>query len=213
MGVLHGAKRPALDLRRTEGRDDDAKRHVLRKLADVWVRLMAPFTPHIAEELWEKLGGEGFVSLAEWPEPVPEWWDETVEAEEEFIKALIEDIREIIEVAKIEKAERAYIYTAPEWKWRVVEVVAEKRDFKSAMSELMKDQEMRKHGKEVSKLIQRLIKERAFEVKRIDEEKTLREAKDFMEKELGLEIIINPEEDKGGKKKQAMPLKPAVFVE
>ncbi len=53
----------------------------------------------------------------------------------------------------------------------------------------------------------------AYEVKRIDEEKALREAKDFMEKELGLEIIINAEEDKGGKKKQAMPLKPAVFVE
>ncbi len=77
----------------------------------------------------------------------------------------------------------------------------------------MEDPEMRKHGKGVSRLIQRLIKERAFEVKRIDEEKALREAKDFIEKELGIEIVINPEEDKGGKKKQAMPLKPAVFVE
>jgi leucyl-tRNA synthetase len=200
-------------MRRTEGRDDEAKRYVLRTLADIWVRLMAPFTPHISEELWEKLGEEGFVSLAPWPEPVPEWWNETVEAEEEFVKSLIEDIKEIITVAKIENPKRAYIYTAPEWKWKVVEVVAEKKDFKSAMSELMKDPEMRKHGKEVSKLIQRLIKERAFEVKRIDEEKALREAKDFIEKELGIEIIINAEEDKGGKKKAAMPLKPAVFVE
>lgn len=200
-------------MRRTEGRDDEAKRFVLRKLADVWVRLMAPFTPHISEELWEKLGGEGFVSLAKWPEPVPEWWDETVEAEEEFVKAFIEDVKEIIRVAKIENPSRVYVYTAPEWKWKVVEVVAEKRDFKSAMAELMKDPEMRKHGKEISKLIQRLIKERAFEVKRIDEEKALREAKDFIEKELGVELIINPEEDRGGKKKQAMPLKPAVFVE
>ncbi|GAB6102678.1 leucine--tRNA ligase [Thermococcus atlanticus] len=200
-------------MRRTEGRDDEAKRYVLRTLADVWVRLMAPFTPHISEELWEKLGGEGFVSLAKWPEPVPEWWNETIEAEEEFVKSLIEDIKEIIRVAKIEDAKRAYIYTAPEWKWRVLEVVAEKRDFKGAMTELMKDPEMRKHSKEVSRLIQRLIKERAFDVKRISEEKALREAKDFMEKELGVEIVINPEEDKGGKKKQAMPLKPAVFVE
>ncbi|AEC52563.1 leucyl-tRNA synthetase [Pyrococcus sp. NA2] len=200
-------------MRRTEGRDDEAKRFVLRKLADIWVRLMAPFTPHICEELWEKLGGEGFVSLAKWPEPVEEWWDEKVEQEEEFIKSLIEDIKEIIEVAKIENAKRAYIYTAPEWKWKVYEVVAEKRDFKSAMAELMKDPEMRKRGKEVSKLVQTIIKDRAFEVKRIDEERVLREARDFIEKELGLEIIINPEEDKGGKKKQAMPLKPAIFIE
>ncbi|MFA4640374.1 leucine--tRNA ligase [Pyrococcus kukulkanii] len=200
-------------MRRTEGRDDGAKRFVLRTLADVWVRLMAPFTPHICEELWEKLGGEGFVSLAKWPEPVEEWWNEEVEAEEEFIKSLIEDIKEIIEVAKIENPKRAYIYTAPEWKWRVVEVVAEKKDFKSAMAELMKDPEIKKHGKEVAKIVQKLIKDRAFDVKRIDEEKALREAKEFIEKELGIEIVINPEEDKGGKKKQAMPLKPAVFVE
>ncbi|MDV3103193.1 leucine--tRNA ligase [Thermococcus waiotapuensis] len=202
-----------LYMHRTEGRDDEAKRYVLRKLAEVWVRLMAPFTPHISEELWEKLGGEGFVSLAKWPEPVPEWWNEMVEREEQFVQSVIEDIKEIIRVARLENAKKAYIYTAPEWKWKVVEVVAEKKDFKSAMAELMKEPEMRERGKEVSKLIQNLIQERAFEVKRIDEEKALREAKDFLEKELGLEIIINAEEDKGGKKKQAMPLKPAVFVE
>ncbi|HHI00414.1 MAG TPA: leucine--tRNA ligase, partial [Thermococcus litoralis] len=94
-------------MRRTEGRDDEAKRSTLRKLADVWVRLMAPFTPHIAEELWEKLGGEGFISLAKWPEPVEEWWNETIELEEDYIKNLIDDIKEIIKVAKLEDAKRA----------------------------------------------------------------------------------------------------------
>ncbi|AIF68832.1 leucyl-tRNA synthetase [Palaeococcus pacificus DY20341] len=200
-------------LRRTEGRDDEAKRSTLRKLAEIWVRLMAPFTPHIAEELWEKLGGEGFVSLAKWPEPREEWWNETIELEENHIKALIEDIKEIIKVAKLEDAKRAYIYTAEEWKWKVAQVVAEKRDFKASMSEIMKDPEMRKRGKEVSKLIQKLIKDRAFDFKRIDEEKALKQAKDFIESEIGLEIIINPDEDKGGKKRQAMPMKPAVFIE
>ena len=200
-------------LRRTEGRDDEAKRATLRKLAEVWVRLMAPFTPHIAEELWEKLGGEGFVSLTKWPEPVPEWWNETIELEESYIKGLIDDIKEIISVARLENARRAYIYTAEEWKWRVAELVAEKRDFKASMSVVMKDPEMRKRGKEVSKLIQKLIKDRAFDFKRIDEEKALKQAKDFIESEIGLEIIINPDEDKGGKKRQAMPMKPAVFIE
>jgi leucyl-tRNA synthetase len=31
------------------------------------VQLLAPLAPHISEELWERLGGKGFVSLAEWP--------------------------------------------------------------------------------------------------------------------------------------------------
>ncbi len=32
------------------------------------VRLLCPIAPHICEEIWEQLGGEGFCSLAPWPE-------------------------------------------------------------------------------------------------------------------------------------------------
>lgn len=35
-------------------------------------QLLAPFAPHLAEEIWEKLGGEGFVTLADWPAYDPE---------------------------------------------------------------------------------------------------------------------------------------------
>ena len=34
-------------------------------------RLIAPFTPHLAEECWETLGGEGLVCDAPWPEADP----------------------------------------------------------------------------------------------------------------------------------------------
>jgi leucyl-tRNA synthetase len=32
-----------------------------------FVRLLCPIAPHLAEELWEKLGGEGLCSMAQWP--------------------------------------------------------------------------------------------------------------------------------------------------
>ena len=32
------------------------------------VRLLCPFAPHVCEEIWEQLGGEGFCSVAKWPE-------------------------------------------------------------------------------------------------------------------------------------------------
>ena len=32
------------------------------------VRLLSPFAPHLCEEVWESIGGEGFCSLAAWPE-------------------------------------------------------------------------------------------------------------------------------------------------
>lgn len=33
--------------------------------------MIAPFIPHLAEECWEQLGGEGLVIDAAWPEPDP----------------------------------------------------------------------------------------------------------------------------------------------
>ena len=32
-----------------------------------FLKLLAPFAPHIAEEMWEAIGGEGLISIAVWP--------------------------------------------------------------------------------------------------------------------------------------------------
>jgi leucyl-tRNA synthetase len=50
-----------------------------RELLETVVRLIAPFTPHIAEELWEQLGHEGSVCDAEWPT-----WNEEYLKEDEI---------------------------------------------------------------------------------------------------------------------------------
>ena len=44
----------------------------------VFVLLLSPFAPHVAEELWEKLGNNGFASLQQWPA-----WEESKLAREE----------------------------------------------------------------------------------------------------------------------------------
>ena len=33
-----------------------------------FIKLLSPFAPHLCEELWEKLGGEGFLTLSAWPD-------------------------------------------------------------------------------------------------------------------------------------------------
>jgi len=50
---------------------------VPREIAGAFVRLLSPMAPHIAEELWERIGGVGSVCFAEWPE-----YDEGLAAEE-----------------------------------------------------------------------------------------------------------------------------------
>ena len=41
-------------------------------LAKIFAQLLQAFAPHLAEEMWEHLGEEGFVSLAKWPEYLEE---------------------------------------------------------------------------------------------------------------------------------------------
>ena len=45
-----------------------AEKHISRGDYRILVRLLCPFAPHLCEELWEKLGGEGLCSLAAWPQ-------------------------------------------------------------------------------------------------------------------------------------------------
>ena len=48
----------------------DVRNHRILKILS---QLLMPFAPHIAEEIWSALGGEGFVSLSPWPK-----WKETL---------------------------------------------------------------------------------------------------------------------------------------
>lgn len=44
----------------------------------VFARLVAPFTPHLAEECWQRIGGEGMVVAAAWPVYDPALTEEAV---------------------------------------------------------------------------------------------------------------------------------------
>jgi len=45
---------------------------VPRPVSEAFIRLLAPFAPHICEELWERLGHDTSVAFAPWPEYDPE---------------------------------------------------------------------------------------------------------------------------------------------
>ncbi len=55
-------------LRRAEQDTSDDMTAARAEAMGVLARLIAPFMPHLAEECWERIGGEGFVSAAAWPE-------------------------------------------------------------------------------------------------------------------------------------------------
>ncbi len=45
----------------------DSEKEVSKKSAETFLKLLNPICPHITEELWEKIGNEGMISISEWP--------------------------------------------------------------------------------------------------------------------------------------------------
>lgn len=68
------------------------------------VKLLCPFAPHLCEELWEELGGDGFCSLAVWPE-----YDEakTVDANVEIAVQINGKLRATISIPRDTDAKTA----------------------------------------------------------------------------------------------------------
>jgi len=52
---------------------------VLREAIEILLKLIAPISPHIAEELWKETGGEGSIIEQKWP-----GWDDEIAKEEEI---------------------------------------------------------------------------------------------------------------------------------
>ena len=63
--------------------------------------MLSPFAPHIAEEMWEKLGNSEQVSKSDWPKYNENEVDASSIQSEELLKSTIEDISNIIKVTKI----------------------------------------------------------------------------------------------------------------
>ena len=42
--------------------------HISKDSYEILIKLLAPFAPHVCEELWASLGHDDFVSIAKWPE-------------------------------------------------------------------------------------------------------------------------------------------------
>jgi len=53
--------------------DSPHRGSVMQHALSIFVRMMSPAAPHLAEQLWEKLGGQGFCMHAPWPDTDPTW--------------------------------------------------------------------------------------------------------------------------------------------
>ncbi|MFW3146308.1 MAG: leucine--tRNA ligase [Thermoplasmatota archaeon] len=206
---------------------------VLRKTLDIWTRLLQPFTPHLAEEIWERLGEFGYVSRAPWPKLEQAVQDMKALKKEEYVIKLLDDLRNIQKIAGLEKPRRVIIHTCSDWKWVVVETLfgmVDKGDGRlnpgDAIKSLLSKPELQDKKGLIPKMVGRLSKdvvkmgpeERERYTRLRDELDMLRSIVPFLEEELSCRVIVYAEEDPqkedpAGKSGASAPLKPAIYME
>ncbi|MCK4398226.1 MAG: class I tRNA ligase family protein, partial [Methanophagales archaeon] len=200
------------DIRYYERRESpERRRRIVRNVIEDWLLILSPIVPHICEEEWHKLH-HSFISLQSLPELKEAFIDDRVEREEEYLVSLIADIKEILKIARIEPT-KIYVYTADadadtdNWKWKVFRAIKdlpERDKIKEAMK-LRKD-------KSTVDFAKRVIKSN-LDYFELNETEILEREKAYLTKEFGCEIGINEEHDPKDKRKFAIPLKPAIYVE
>ena len=121
------------------------------------VRLFAPVAPHLAEELFGRLGGDGFVADADWPAVTVD--RERATERRRLVENTREDVRQIVEVAGIDDPERIDVTVAPGWKYRALEIAVES-DAEDLLGALMAEPEIREHGDDAASYGRALATER-----------------------------------------------------
>tara|TARA_Y100000034_G_scaffold95575_1_gene116147 strand:- start:8229 stop:10556 length:2328 start_codon:yes stop_codon:yes gene_type:complete len=84
-----------------------------KKTAESFLKLLSVFCPHIAEELWQKIGNKGFISLQDWPKAGKV--NPMFEKQEEMTDKLVNDINNILNILKDKKEspKKVYVYVIP----------------------------------------------------------------------------------------------------
>ena len=89
------------------------------KFLEGWIPMLAPATPHIAEEFWNKFGGKDLLAALEIPTLSIESDDLHILAEEEYVKNIISSARNLRTLAERHSKKpisRVVIQTSPIWK-------------------------------------------------------------------------------------------------
>jgi leucyl-tRNA synthetase len=205
---------------------------LLKEALETWIRLLAPFAPHICEEIWGKMENTGFVSSSNWPIYAKEKVDVRAEETENLIKNVLEDTSNILRATKLVPKEIHY-YSAAPWKWKVY-LTALKKSMSTTLvlsdliKELMQDPDLKKVAGKVVKFTRGITeeinrmpqdrKERQVASGALDEEALLEKAGAFFRRDFNAKIHAYREDDQqlfDPQKKAgfARPYRPVIYIE
>ena len=219
--------------KRVEAKGRDNVSGILHQINSARVAMLSPFAPHIAEEMWEKLGYTELASKSAWPEFSKENIDSTSIQSEELLKSTIDDIVNILKITKITPQKIVIYVNSDEFKSKVYRkilgiMVGGQNNMGVVMKELIADPQTT-DAKKMPDYIQKVIKDlhsESEEIKSMKVESEEFDEKQFLstelasigKKEFGVEIQVFGATDEDiydpkGKARHARPFKPAILIE
>ncbi|MEM2247791.1 MAG: leucine--tRNA ligase, partial [Thermoproteota archaeon] len=203
---------------------------MLREAIEAWLNLLYPFTPHLAEELWSRLGKD--MLLANYPWPHVAEVDERPLLLEKYLENLIEDIYQILKAMNKTSMTRLRIITAANWKSEAFKKLIEEAEVEpSKAREIITLHSSGLSREELGRFIGQVMKNLPSitgeyrtilkQVLEVGEHKILDEARSFLEKEFKCSVEILSEEEIPkevldkivGKKPPAQPGRPLLLIE
>jgi len=205
-------------------------RAVRDRFVEKQTKLLAVFAPHVSEEIWQRLGKPDFVVTASFPEGRSQDLSPEAEAAEAFLRATIEDAREIVKVLGLAPT-RITFFTAPTWMMDARALAAHlAREGRLALGAFMdrakETPSLRPHLTDLAALGKRLVddlsRRKGEDLERagvaVPEKAYLEGARPFLERDLRCPVAVHEAGEPGvpdpkGRARHAMPGRPAIYVE
>jgi leucyl-tRNA synthetase len=219
-------------IKRTKSKQRTNVSGILYKILSSRVLMLSPFAPHIAEEMWQKLGNSELASKSPWPSSIVTEIDFESIQTETLLKSIIDDINNILKVTKI-SPKKIIIYTAEQWKSKAYNSILKNvLDGQTNIGAIIKSlianketEQIKKDPDFVKKTLNDILSEPTelrkgrMKVGEIDEKKIISsELASLVKNDYNVELDVFSESDVNkydpkNKAKTARPFKPAILIE
>jgi len=219
-------------LKRTKSKQRTNISGILHKILSSRVLMLSPFAPHIAEEIWEKLGNSELASKSAWPSSIGIEIDSKSIQTETLLKSIIDDINNILKVTKI-SPKKITIYTAEQWKSKAYNSILKNvLDGQTNIGTIIKSlianketEQIKKDPDFVKKTLNDILSEPVelrkgrMNIGQIDEKQIISsELSSLVKNDYNVELSVFSESDSEkydpkNKAKAARPFKPAILIE
>lgn len=189
------------------------RRQTIDFVINAWVKMMSPFTPFIAEEINKILGSKSLVCLSQWPNANMFAENELAEISEIAINRVLEDSRNVLRLFK-EKKKSLKVYVADKSIMKALIEISEGKKTKGEIAKRLteigiKPETLFSLRYEIGDdLILKISRNKEF-----DEFNVLKNASDFLSRELGVKVDVKEYSPEIKNIKKPLPLKPALLFE